>query len=101
MNLTIAFIITAFYFCIDECLCEKHVKQCNETVKGQICHINEIYRKSEYPEPSPCQVELSVHLKGIYDIDEDMNTISLFLRLTTRWTDTRINLYRDEDDKNK
>ena len=100
MKLTIAFVITAFYFCI-ECLCEKHVKQCNETIKGQICHVNETYRKSEYPEPSPCQVDLLVHLKGIYDIDEDMNTISLFLRLTTRWTDTRINLYRDDNDKNK
>ena len=65
-------------------------------MKGQICHINETYMKSEYPEPSPCKVDLSVHLKGIYDIDEDMNTISLFLRLTTLWTDKRINLNQDE-----
>ena len=99
MKLTIAFVITAFYFFINECRCE-NVKQCNETVKGQICHVNETYRKSEYPQPSPCHVDLSVHLKGIFDIDEEMNTISLFLRLTTKWTDERINLYRTEDDKN-
>ena len=100
MKLAIPFVITVFYFCIDECLCDKYVKQCNETVKGQICHVNETYRKSEYPQPSPCHVDLSVHLKRIFDIDEERNTISLFLRLTTKWTDERINLYRTEDDKN-
>ena len=98
MKLTLIFAVFAFCFCL-ECLCEKHVKQCNETMKGQICHINETYMKSEYPEPSPCKVDLFVHLKGIYDIDEEMNTISLFLRLTTLWTDKRINLYRTEEDK--
>ena len=96
MKLVLVFAVFAFCFCI-ECLCEKHdVKECNETMKGQICHVNDAYRKTEYPEPSPCQVDLSVHLKGIYDIDEDMNTISLFLRLTTLWTDKRINLKQDE-----
>ena len=95
MKLILIFAVFAFCFCL-ECLCEKHVKQCNETMKGQICHINETYMKSEYPVPSPCIVDLSVHLKGIYDIDEDMNTISLFLRLTTLWTDKRINLNQDE-----
>ena len=71
-------------------------------VDARISASKKIYlnRKSEYPEPSPCHVDLSVHLKGIFDIDEDRNTISLFLRLSTKWTDERINLYRSEEDKN-
>ena len=98
MKLTLVFavsVVFAFCFCL-ECQCERNLKPCNETMKGQICHVNDTFRKSEYPEPSPCQVDLSVHLKEIYNIDEDMNTISLFLRLTTLWTDKRINLTQDE-----
>ena len=97
MKLTLVYTIFVLYVC-KKSFCEKHLKQCNETIKSQICHINETYIKAEYPKPSPCQVDLLVNFKGIYDINEERNTISLFLRITTIWKDDRLNLYRNNED---
>ena len=78
--------------------CDNHFDKCNATLKSQICHTEEAYLRSEYPEPRPCKVNVTIHLKEIYSIDEDMNTISLFIKLGTQWEDKRISLYRSEKD---
>ena len=75
--------------------------KCNDTVKSLLCHKNDHYLPSEYPEPHPCQVNITMHLKDIYDIDEEKNTISLLIRLSTAWMDDRISLYRDKEDKDE
>ena len=77
------------------------LSKCNDTVKSLLCHKNDHYLPSEYPEPHPCQVNITMHLKDIYDIDEEKNTISLLIRLSTAWMDDRISLYRDKEDKDE
>ena len=94
----VAYTLLTAYLCSGEVM---PISQCNETIKSLLCHKNEEYLSSEYPEPSPCQVNIIMHLKDIYNVDEEKNTISLFVRISTDWKDERITLYRDADDETR
>ncbi len=79
------------------CFCE--IKPCQQSKRTRLCHVNDSYIRTEFPEPSPCEVNITIHLKEIYKIDENMNTLSLFIRLTTQWEDKRLTLIRSERDE--
>ena len=81
------------------CFCE--IEKCDQNKTTQLCSVNNSYIRSEFPEPSPCEVNITIHLKEIYKIDENMNTLSLFIRLTTVWEDKRLTLIRSERDEKR
>ena len=82
-------------------ICLGDIQKCDESKKSQVCYIGESYIRSEYPEPSPCNVNVTIHLKEIYKIDENKNTLSLFIRLSTFWEDKRLSLFRTEKDEKR
>ena len=65
------------------------LKSCAEKhEKIELCY----KRKNGYRNPLPVILETDLHLKEIIDIDEDRNSISLFIDLWTLWTDFELDL---------
>ena len=83
------------------CICETIIRECKDSQKSQVCYEGDSYISSDYPEPAPCHVNISVQLKEIVSINEDGNTISLFIILCTEWEDKRLHVRQSEKDKER
>ena len=83
------------------CLCETIIGKCKDSQKSQVCYTGDSYIKYEFPEPAPCYVNISVDLKEIVRINEEENTITLFIVLCMKWEDKRLHVEQSEKDKER
>ena len=83
------------------CLCETIIGKCKDSQKSQVCYTGDSYIKYELPEPAPCHVNISVDLKEIVSINEEENTITLFIVLCMKWEDKRLHVEQSEKDKER
>ena len=83
------------------CICETIIRKCKDAHKSQVCYVGDSYIKSDFPEPLPSHVNISVHLKAIVSINEDESTMSLFITLCTYWEDKRLHVQQSEKDKER
>ena len=82
-------------------LCKCQLPKCNNEQSGStavLCAKHDNYSMVDYPQPSPCNISLIVAINDIKSIDEELQLINFLLTLVTKWTDNRVSLnYNDEN----
>ena len=85
--------------CLELYKCE--LPKCNDEKSGSaavLCAKHDNYSMVDYPQPSPCNISLIVAINDIKSIDEELQLINFLLTLVTKWTDNRVSLnYNDEN----
>ena len=69
-------------FCIFQ-FCSADLMTCSKEEQVKIC----LKGKERYTNPFPVVVETWLHLRGISDVNEDKNSISLQVELYSFWKD--------------
>ena len=68
------------------------IKHCNEIKADKdICRLVENYESNEAP-VRPLVVRLYIDIVDVIDFNQERNTMTLFIKLWTKWNDTRITL---------
>ena len=75
--------------------------QCKIEQSGSavLCAKKDSYSRVDYPQPSPCNISLIVVINDIKSIDEELQVINFYLTLVTKWTDNRVFLNYDAENK--
>ena len=68
------------------------IKHCNEIKEVKdICSLVDNYESHEAP-VRPLIVRLYIDIVDVIDFNQERNTMTLFIKLWTKWNDTRITL---------
>ena len=68
------------------------IKHCNEIKKVKdLCRLVDNYESNEAP-VRPLIVRLYIDIVDVIDFNQERNTMTLFIKLWTKWNDTRITL---------
>ena len=64
----------------------------NNNQTKTICRIVETYDSDDPPKPLPLKVKPIIHLQKVVDFDPTSNTMTIFVKMMSRWNDTRITI---------
>ena len=69
------------------------LEDCNNTNQTKtICKIKEFYDSDDPPKPLPLKVKPIIHLQKVVDFDPASNTMTIFVKMMSRWNDSRITI---------
>lgn len=86
-----SFLVTMFLL-IEINLTLAQIKHCNEIKEDKdLCRLVEKYESNEAP-VRPLVVRLYIDIVDVIDFNQERNTMTLFIKLWTKWNDTRITL---------
>ena len=63
----------------------------------RLCKNQGNYIASEFPEPSPCQVRSTIQLKQLLSVNEEAETITIFIKFRSNWIDQRVGIRRSAE----
>ena len=63
----------------------------------RLCKNQGNYIASEFPEPSPCQVRSTIQLKQLLSVNEEAETITIFIKFRSNWIDQRVGIRRSPE----
>ncbi len=77
-------------------LASSAMKLCSETsTKDKLCQMNQDYFHNEPPKPHPAEVEVVVDVYDISEINEELQTLTLFADIIISWTDPEVSVSSD------
>ena len=69
------------------------LEDCNNINQTKtICKMVESYDSDNPPRPLPLKVKPIIHLQKVVDFDPISNTMTIFVKLMSRWNDSRITI---------
>ena len=86
------FFLVSMFLYVQMKLTFAEIKHCNEIKEVKdICSLVEKYESNEAP-VRPLVVRLYIDIVDVIDFNQERNTMTLFIKLWTKWNDTRITL---------
>ena len=77
---------------------------CKESVESNVCfnvEQKEDYVDSINPKPWPTEIDIGLKIRDILDVDENQQTVTLSMKAHLEWKDSRLDVNRSKDDKEK
>ena len=77
---------------------------CKESVESNVCfnvEQKEDYVDSINPKPWPTEIDIGLKIRDILDVDENQQTVTLSMKAHLEWKDSRLDVKRSKDDKEK
>ena len=64
-----------------------------------LCKVQENYSNLDFPQPTPCQIQIDLRIQEVIGIEEEHQLINIILKLVLRWNDSRISYDYNEENK--
>ncbi len=69
------------------------MKICSEpSTKDKLCQMNQDYSHNEPPMPHPAEVEVVVDVYDISEINEELQTLTMFADIIISWNDPEVSV---------
>ena len=83
--------------------CYGNIHQCNseENVESNVCTLVHPKHIFDAPIPRPVDIDITISFEDVTELDEEKETVTLSLRITLEWNDTRLSLNRTKEDIDK
>ena len=75
--------------------------RCKDGIQSKVCTTQDEYIVENEPFPIPVQVNLTVNIIDILDVDEEAQTVTVQLKTRLNWIDDRLSVNRSENDISK
>lgn len=75
------------------------VLPCSQGHLSEVCYLGQYYSTSEFPNgPNQTSINITIWFKDIVNIDEEIQSLTLFTTIGIQWEDQRLSVNQNEAD---